>query len=164
MNKLKGVGARMNNTDLFSIGEFAKLTGVSIKALHYYEKIHILKPAYIDAGNNYRYYHRCQIHQVALIELLLDLGIRLNLLPQYVSEDFAYIDYEKLLADGKCLAQKKLEDSKKTLTYIDYLEAHLNTEHSPVNENAPSYLPSVFRQLPQHDTRKNTIKTNSMKF
>ena len=38
------------------INEFAKLTGVSVRTLHYYDEIGLLKPAFVDAQNDYRFY------------------------------------------------------------------------------------------------------------
>ena len=38
------------------IKEFAKLTGVSVRTLHYYDEIGLLKPAFVDAQNGYRFY------------------------------------------------------------------------------------------------------------
>ena len=52
---------------LLSIGEMAKLTGVGIKALRYYEKINILKPAFVDANTGYRYYKFSQTYMIELI-------------------------------------------------------------------------------------------------
>lgn len=40
----------------FSIGETAKINNVSIQALRLYDKKGLLKPAYVDPENNYRYY------------------------------------------------------------------------------------------------------------
>ncbi len=36
--------------------EFAKLTGVSVRTLHYYDEIGLLKPSAVDAQNGYREY------------------------------------------------------------------------------------------------------------
>ena len=38
------------------IKEFATLTGVSVRTLHYYDEIGLLSPALIDRSNGYRYY------------------------------------------------------------------------------------------------------------
>lgn len=43
-------------SEYLTISELAKTNSVSIKALRYYEKIGILKPAYINPHNGYRYY------------------------------------------------------------------------------------------------------------
>ena len=44
-----------------TIGEVAKVKQISIKALRYYEKIGILKPAYCDPNTGYRYYKNEQM-------------------------------------------------------------------------------------------------------
>lgn len=42
------------------IKEFAKLTGVTVRALHYYDEIGLLKPSSVDENNGYRFYdERC---------------------------------------------------------------------------------------------------------
>lgn len=38
------------------IKEFGKLTGVSVRTLHYYDEIGLLKPCTVDEQNGYRYY------------------------------------------------------------------------------------------------------------
>ena len=38
------------------IKEFARITGVSVRTLHYYDQIGLLKPARVDRGTGYRYY------------------------------------------------------------------------------------------------------------
>lgn len=42
------------------IKEFAKLTGVTVRTLHYYDEIGLLKPSSVDGQNGYRFYdERC---------------------------------------------------------------------------------------------------------
>ena len=48
-----------------TIGEVAKVKQISIKALRYYEKIGILKPAYCDPDTGYRYYKNEQMRNGA---------------------------------------------------------------------------------------------------
>ncbi|MGN1415944.1 MAG: MerR family transcriptional regulator, partial [Oscillospiraceae bacterium] len=38
------------------INEMAKLTGVSVRTLHYYDQIGLLKPSDVDRWNGYRFY------------------------------------------------------------------------------------------------------------
>ena len=45
----------------FTISEFAKLRDININSLRYYEKLGLLKPAYIDETNGYRYYSSEQV-------------------------------------------------------------------------------------------------------
>ena len=41
---------------MYRIGKFSKITKTTIKTLRYYDEVDLLKPAYIDLENKYRYY------------------------------------------------------------------------------------------------------------
>ena len=57
---------------MFKIGEFSKLTQVSIRMLRYYDEIGILKPANVDSFTGYRMYSADQIPLLQKIILLGD--------------------------------------------------------------------------------------------
>lgn len=57
---------------LLSIGRFAKLCRLSIKALRHYDETKLLVPAHVDA-TGYRYYERGQVRQAIAIALLRSL-------------------------------------------------------------------------------------------
>lgn len=77
----------MDKSNLFSIGEFSRLTGVTTKALKYYERKNILKPTWIDPESGYRYYRLQQIYQLNLIGLFTDLDMCLNQFCNYIDEN-----------------------------------------------------------------------------
>ena len=76
-----------NKNELLSVGEMAKLTGVSIRALHYYERKNILKPAYTDPDSGYRYYSHNQSHFISLIMNCVDFDIPLKEIASVVEAD-----------------------------------------------------------------------------
>ena len=41
---------------MYKIGDFSKMSKTTIKALRYYEREGLLKPAFIDQDTSYRYY------------------------------------------------------------------------------------------------------------
>lgn len=96
-----------------SIGKVAKLKNVSIKSLRYYDKIGILKPAFINEETNYRYYTQEQLYLLDAITLCIKLGIPLKNLKQYVENNA--INLQKLLYDGKILAEEKILEIHKCL-------------------------------------------------
>ncbi|MBV7275628.1 MerR family transcriptional regulator [Clostridium sp. PL3] len=59
---------------MFKIGEFSKLTQVSIRMLRYYDETGLLKPAEIDKFTNYRLYATEQIPTLNKIIFLRNLG------------------------------------------------------------------------------------------
>jgi DNA-binding transcriptional MerR regulator len=63
---------------LFKIGEFSKLTQVSIRMLRYYDEIGLLKPAETDKFTNYRLYSTEQISVLNKIIFLRDLGFNIS--------------------------------------------------------------------------------------
>lgn len=62
----------------YTIGETAKLLGVSTQTLRHYEKINILKPCKVDTNTNYRYYSFNQFHIIDRIKYLQGLGLNLT--------------------------------------------------------------------------------------
>ena len=89
-----------------SIGKISKLKNVSIKSLRYYDQIGILKPAFVNTETNYRYYTKDQLYLLDAITVCIKLGIPLKDLNNYVEKDS--INLQKLLYDGKILAEQKI--------------------------------------------------------
>lgn len=89
-----------------SIGKVSKLKNVSIKSLRYYDRIGILKPAFVNEQTNYRYYTEEQLYLLDAITLCIKLGIPLKDLNGYVEN--GSINLQKLLYDGKILAEEKI--------------------------------------------------------
>lgn len=63
---------------MYTIGELSKVCNLSIQTLRYYDKIDLLKPAYVDSSTNYRYYMESQIHYIDLIKSLKFIGTPLE--------------------------------------------------------------------------------------
>lgn len=59
---------------MFKIGEFSKITQVSVRMLRYYEEQKLLSPACIDPSNGYRLYSAHQIEELNRIVLMRNLG------------------------------------------------------------------------------------------
>jgi DNA-binding transcriptional MerR regulator len=63
---------------MFKIGDFSKLSRVSVKTLRYYDELGLLKPAHVDHFTGYRYYSADQLPQLNRILALKDLGFSLE--------------------------------------------------------------------------------------
>ncbi|MGV9836030.1 MerR family transcriptional regulator [Nocardia niigatensis] len=59
------------------IGEFSRLTYLTIKTLRYYHEIDLLAPVAIDPGSGYRFYSTEQVDQAHLIKRLRELNMPL---------------------------------------------------------------------------------------
>ena len=68
---------------MLRIGDFSKLTGVSIRTLRYYDEIDLFKPAELDLFTNYRYYKEEQIEDLKIINKLKTVGFTLEEIKQH---------------------------------------------------------------------------------
>ena len=59
--------------DLMSIGEFARRSGLSPKALRLYDKLGLLPPARVDADSGYRFYQAAHLERARLVAALRQL-------------------------------------------------------------------------------------------
>lgn len=61
-----------------SISEMAKLSGVSVRTLHYYDKIGLLKPSEVKLDNGYRYYDEKSLERLQQILFYRELDFPLK--------------------------------------------------------------------------------------
>ena len=65
----------MKQKELYTVSEFAKLRNLTAETLRHYDRIGLLKPAYIDPETNYRYYSIFQYEKLGTIKELRQLGV-----------------------------------------------------------------------------------------
>ena len=63
---------------LMTVGEFALATGLSVKALRFYDERGLLAPADVDAHSGYRRYEPGQIRTAAQIRVLRAAGLTVD--------------------------------------------------------------------------------------
>ena len=85
------------------IKEFAGLTGVSVRTLHYYDEIGLLKPSFVDELNGYRFYDEASLERMQEILFYREL-------------DFSLKSIAELLASPNYNKQKALAKQKQLLT------------------------------------------------
>lgn len=72
---------------MFQIGQFSKLTQVTIRMLRYYDEVGLLKPAMIDPQSGYRLYAAAQIPTLNKIVYLRDCGFNVSEIATALSID-----------------------------------------------------------------------------
>ena len=60
------------------INEFAKLVSVSVRTLHYYDEIGLLKPAFVDEQNGYRFYDEISLERMQEILFYREIDFELK--------------------------------------------------------------------------------------
>ena len=79
-------GKRLNNTELFQIGDVARLFHISVGSLSYYEQAGLLKPQYVDPDTGYRYYSSEQFEVLNTIRYLRAIDMPLAEIADFSSE------------------------------------------------------------------------------
>lgn len=80
---------------MFTIGEFAQLTDITVKALHHYDEVGLLHPAEVDPATRYRRYAADQLRPALLIRALRDADVPLNELADVNDEASAVVALER---------------------------------------------------------------------
>ena len=88
------------------IKEFAQQIGVSVRTLHYYDEIGLLKPSEVDAQNGYRFYDENAFERMQEILFYRELDFSLKTIAEILSSP----DYDKQQALSR---QRKLLLAKK---------------------------------------------------
>ncbi|GEM_PF-79708 len=74
---------------MFKIGDFSRLTQVTVKALRHYDRLGLLTPDRIDPTSGYRYYTGAQVRRLDHILALKELGFSLEQVSQLLDADLS---------------------------------------------------------------------------
>ena len=102
------------------IKEFAEQIGVSVRTLHYYDEIGLLKPSEVDVQNGYRFYDERSLERMQEILFYRELDFSLKTIAQILSSP----DYDKqqaLTRQRKLLLAKK-ERLERLIDALDSME------------------------------------------
>lgn len=77
----------------YTVKKLSELSGVTVRTLHFYEEIELLKPAYYGS-NGYRYYEEKQLLQLQQILFFKELGLSLKQIQKVVGRS----DFDQLAA------------------------------------------------------------------
>lgn len=99
------------------IREFAKLTGVSVRTLHYYDEIGLLKPSSVDEQNGYRFYDEYALTRMQEILFYRELDFPLKEIRMILSSP----DYDKqtALKEQRHLLILKKERLERLISALD---------------------------------------------
>lgn len=122
---------------LLPIGDFSKMTHLSIKTLRHYHEVGVLEPARIDTSSGYRFYDPSQVPTAQVIRRFRDLGMPLD--------------------DVRAMLQAPSVDVRnKVITqHLERMEVQLQHTQDAVGslrtllEHSPAQLPVEYRSVPR---------------
>jgi DNA-binding transcriptional MerR regulator len=112
------------------VGEFSRLAQVTIKALHYYDELGLLKPASIDELTSYRYYTVEQLPRIHRIVALKDLGLSLEQIKLMLDEEMPTEQIRGMLRLKQAETRQQMREVQRQLAMIEFrlrmIEAETN--------------------------------------
>lgn len=118
---------------MFKIGEFSKLTQVSIRMLRYYDEIGIFKPEKVNEFTGYRMYSAKQIPLLQKIILLRDAKFSIAEIKKIIDND--EIDIVKELENKKIEIKREIELENKRIEKIEKTLSELKNNNFKIQCN-----------------------------
>lgn len=142
---------------MLKIGDFSKLSRISIRMLRHYDEIGILHPEYVDNFTGYRYYSEAQLPTAGKIQALKSLGFSLSVIKEILvkyedvseMEQFFLIKQKELEEENQAIQQK--------LKFLDSMLKWLRKDGNLMDYNVTlktipeRYVASVRQVIPAYD-------------
>lgn len=100
-----------------SIGDFSRMTYLTVKALRHYHDIGVLEPIEIDSSSGYRYYAPSQVAVAQTVRRLRDLGMPLDEIRVIVKEPDS-VARDKVLVEHLERMERQLRETQQTVASL----------------------------------------------
>ena len=124
------------NREIYTISEFAKMTGVSTDTLRYYDKINLFKPTSTDPQTGYRYYTLKEFEEIGVIQTLQTLGVSLKDIKHHLENKTFFSSY-MLLSKQYADIDRKIAE---LIQLKSYLSEKLSTLEDVMNNNSDNEI------------------------
>jgi len=104
---------------MFKIGDFSKLSLVSVKALRYYDELGLLRPARVDEFTGYRYYSASQLGRLHRILALKDMGLSLVQIAQLLEQELTPDQIRGMLRLKQVELRQQIEEEQMRLIRVE---------------------------------------------
>ena len=104
---------------MFRIGDFSRLTRVSLKTLRHYDAMGLFKPAYVDPFTDYRYYAFDQLPRLNRILALKGLGFSLDSIRQMLDDDLSAESLRGMLRLRQAELEQEAAEAREKLHEVE---------------------------------------------
>jgi DNA-binding transcriptional MerR regulator len=141
---------------MIKIGDFARLSQVSVVTLRYYDEMDLLKPVKVDTFTGYRFYSSDQLPRLHRILALKDLGFSLDQIKLMLADGLSVEQLRSMLTLQRQEVEKRLADEGERLQRIEARLRQIELEdkmptYDVVIKNTPAMLVA---------SRRMTVPTN----
>lgn len=142
---------------MLKIGDFSKLSRISIRMLRHYDEIGLLHPKCVDNFTGYRYYSEAQLPLAGRIQALKSLGFGLSVIKEILHkyedaqemEQFLLVK-RKELEEEAMKTQKKLQLLDSTLKWLRK-DGNLMDYNVTLKTMPERYVASLRQVIPAYD-------------
>lgn len=132
----------MSDARTYSIGEFARLGGVTAKALRHYDRVGVMRPSIVDRRTRYRRYTADQLPALYEVLALSRLGLSLRHVREALGERGDHSLSDALRAAKRAIETRVAEDRAR-LAWIDRRLGDLDGFELTGMIDAPTAGPAV---------------------
>ena len=115
---------------MLKIGEFSRLSQVTIKTLHHYDELGLIKPAHIDPVTNYRFYEVEQLPRIHRIMALKEMGLSLEQIGIMLENELSTEEMRGMLHFKQAEIQQNVREAQQQLALVEFrlrmIEAEVN--------------------------------------
>lgn len=141
---------------MLRIGDFSKLSRISIRMLHHYDEISLLSPEYVDDMTNYRYYGEGQLAEANRISVLKEMGFQLAVIKDIMQSKDSEKKLAALIEEKKLEVMGQLREAEHRIQLLDTAMEKLRKGEMIMNydvvlKNMPErYVASVRKVIPEY--------------
>ena len=129
---------------MLSIGDFARLAGVSVRMLRHYDALGLLRPARVDPVSGYRFYSAEQLDRANRLVALKDLGFTLEECGRLLADDVPAEQLRGMLRLRRAELGRQIEADRARLEQVERRLRMIEKEHTM----SPSVTLDAFREQP----------------
>jgi MerR family transcriptional regulator, copper efflux regulator len=111
---------------LLQVGDIAKVSGKTVRAIHHYEEVGLLQPHARSKGR-YRLYDQAAVNRVRWIGKLHDLGLSLSQIQEIVRTWESAPSAPDAMSRMRAVYQQKLEETRAQIAHLASLEHELES-------------------------------------
>jgi len=169
---------------MIKIGDFARLSQVSVVTLRYYDEMDLLKPVKVDHFTGYRFYSVDQLPRLNRILALKDLGFPLDQIKLMLTDGLPLAQLRGMLTLQRDEVEKRLSDEQERLSRIEARLRQIELEDKmpkydvvvktvpamlvaaqrvtiPTNDQVPQYLRPAYDEVYNY-IRKQGVKDDGL--
>jgi DNA-binding transcriptional MerR regulator len=115
---------------MLKIGEFSRLSQVTVKTLHHYDELELIKPAHIDPVTSYRFYTVEQLPRIHRIMALKEMGLSLEQIGILLEKELSTEEMRGMLRFKQSEIQQEMREAQRQLSMVEFrlrmIEAEIN--------------------------------------